>query len=83
MMPYPDSNPDKVSGFEVCIGPISGIPTEIPTKCRDSGAARPGVGESRHIMLHLGEVGFDPHSIANPSNGTHGVQDSDYEGLPI
>lgn len=41
MKPDPDRNPDKMSGLKACGGPISGIPTEIPTKCRDSATGFP------------------------------------------
>lgn len=36
MSPHSDSNPDKVSGFGWPQGLESGIPTIIPTMCRDS-----------------------------------------------
>jgi hypothetical protein len=39
MTPNPDNNPDKVSGFGGWPGTRLGIPTIIPTKCRDSQGA--------------------------------------------
>lgn len=68
MTPNPDSNPDKVSGLADWPEPRTGIPTIIPTKCRDSGAARQGDSESRQTSCHFGEISkTDAAQAANPA----------------
>ena len=60
MMTYPDINPDNVSGFEDHTGAKPGIPTQIPTKCRDWRLQMTSRRESRHRVAIAGK----PHSRA-------------------
>lgn len=39
---YPDKSPDRLSGLAILAQETAGIPTKIPTKCRDSGLVRGG-----------------------------------------
>ena len=55
MTPYPDSNPDKVSGLADWPEPRTGIPTIIPTKCRDSGGTGAG-----HLSGHFVRIESRP-----------------------
>ena len=56
MTPNPDSNPDKVSGLADWPEPRTGIPTIIPTKCRDSSAARWSDNQSSQTSRHTGGI---------------------------
>lgn len=83
MMLSPDIYPDRMSGFAAVTGQKSGIPTEIPTKCRDSGADGLSAEESRQISRHFGGIGFTAHLIANLLNGPAGAWTTEFQGLPI
>lgn len=60
MMTYPDNHPDNVSGFESHTGPKPGIPTQIPTKCRDWRLQMTSMRESRHRVAIAGKLPSGP-----------------------
>ena len=71
MMAYPDKNPDKVSGFEGQTALKQGIPTKIPTKCRDWRLQISSKRESRHHVAIAGKrsLGLDFLLKRKPSGG--------------
>jgi len=56
MTPHPDSCPDRLSELATLTQGTAGIPTVIPTKCRDT-ARRPPCGvESRQTSRRHGGI---------------------------
>ena len=56
MNTYPDNGPTRVSGFQRSRRGKLGIPTVSQQKCRDSGAAELGVGESCQLSCQNGRM---------------------------
>ena len=49
MTPHPDSCPDRLSELATLMQGTAGIPTVIPTKCRDTARRPPCGAESRTL----------------------------------
>ena len=60
MMSHPDKCPDRLSGYGVMESSPPGIPTLIPTDCRDSAAINKGKLSHRQISRCSREVGSAP-----------------------
>jgi hypothetical protein len=60
MMSHPDKCPDRLSGYGVLESGPLGIPTLIPTNCRDSAAINKGKLSHRQIPRCSGEVRSAP-----------------------
>jgi hypothetical protein len=58
MTPHPDSCPDRPSELATLTQGTAGIPTVIPTKCRDMHAPTTPRPELRHQSRHV--VGIIP-----------------------
>lgn len=56
MRPHPDNYSNKVSGHRVFTRGSAGVPTVIPTKCRDVARSSPCGGESRHASRPTGRI---------------------------
>ena len=56
MTPPPDSCSDTLSGLVTLTLEIAGIPTVIPTKCRDTDLWTPCSAESRQISRQNGGI---------------------------
>lgn len=56
MTPHPDDHPDKLSELVTIVEGITGIPTAIPTKCRDSAGRALRAGGSRQTARRNGGI---------------------------
>ena len=54
--PHPDNCPDRLSGFWRPVEGIAGVPTAIPTQCRDYCRRATGKGESRQLSRRNGGI---------------------------
>ena len=60
MMSYPDNYPGRLSGVRVLESGSPGIPTQIPTDCRDSAAIKKGKLSFPQLPSCPREVGSAP-----------------------